>query len=251
MDIEPYLDRIDYHGGLSPNLGVLRRLHRRHLLSVPFENLDIHLHRPILLDQKLFYQKIVDERRGGYCYELNGCFAWLLRKLGFKVSMLSARVGVKTGKFTPEFDHMTLLVSLDKRWLADVGFGDSFTEPKQLDNSDPQEDNGHHYKISSGKVARVLSRWNSESSSWEPQYSFRLLRHQLSDFASRNRYQQTSHRSHFTQGRLVSRLTETGRVTLTDKRLILTTKTGRVESSVNNRQHFNRLLAKHFQMHLG
>jgi len=87
-------------------------LHVRHLLSVPFENLDIHLGRPIILDQELFYNKIVRDRRGGYCYELNGCFAWLLRELGFGVSMLSARVAGKNGGFSPDFDHMTLLVRL-------------------------------------------------------------------------------------------------------------------------------------------
>jgi N-hydroxyarylamine O-acetyltransferase len=247
LDIEPYLRRIRYRGSRSPTLDVLRKLHRQHLLSVPFENLDMHLGRWITLDQRLFYRKIVRDRRGGYCYELNGCFALLLRKLGFKVSMLSARVAGKHGRFSPEFDHMTLLVHLKNRWLADVGFGDSFTQPKQIDSEDIQQDNGRFYKIARKNVMRIVSR-KTESGSWESQYSFSLQSRRLSDFAARNKYQQTSHRSHFTQGRLISQLTRSGRVTLTDNRLTLTRDGKRVTQSLMIPEEFDKLLAKHFQL---
>src|SRR6267378_5799100 len=109
MDTKAYLERIGYHGPTRPSVNVLRRLHRRHLVSLPFENLDIHLHRPIILNRAAFYHKIIKHRRGGFCYELNGSFAVLLKKLGFKVSMLSARVARRSGGFSPDFDHMTLL----------------------------------------------------------------------------------------------------------------------------------------------
>src|SRR5437773_2186062 len=120
VDAASYLKRIGYRGPLIPHIDVLRRLHHRHLLTVPFENLDIHLGRPIILDQRFFYKKIVENRRGGYCYELNGCFAWLLKRLGFKISMVSARVAKKEGGFSPEFDHLTLLVRLGERWLDEA-----------------------------------------------------------------------------------------------------------------------------------
>src|SRR5438445_10608074 len=147
MDTEAYLERIGYRGPTRPSSRVLRRLHRRHLLSIPFENLDIHLHKPIILNEAALYDKIVKHRRGGFCYELNGSFASLLKKLGFKVSMLSARVARKGGGFSPDFDHMTLLVQLKEPWLADVGFGDSFTEPKRLDMSGLQADQGKDYRL--------------------------------------------------------------------------------------------------------
>ena len=86
-------------------------MHRAHLLAVPFENLDIHLGRPISLDQDALFGKIVTRRRGGFCYELNGLFALLLRELGFEVTLLSAGVARADGGFGPEFDHLTLLVS--------------------------------------------------------------------------------------------------------------------------------------------
>src|SRR3989454_11031019 len=148
MDTKAYLERIGYGGRTRPSPDVLRRLHKKHLLSIPFENLDIHVGRPIILSEDAFYEKLITHRRGGFCYELNGSFAALLTSLGFKVRMLSARVARKDGGFTPEFDHMTLLVAMKGRWLADVGFGESFTEPKSLDFQGPQTDTGRGYRIS-------------------------------------------------------------------------------------------------------
>src|SRR5712664_1634334 len=147
MNTKAYLERIGYHGRIRPRPEVLRRLHRRHLLSIPFENLDIRLERPIVLSERAFHDKIIKHHRGGFCYELNGSFAALLRNLDFNVSMLSARVAKKSGAFSPDFHHMTLLVQLNEPWLADVGFGDFFTEPKRLGISGPQTDHGRDYRF--------------------------------------------------------------------------------------------------------
>jgi len=245
-----YLKRIGYRGTLQPSLETLRILHKKHLLSVPFENLDIRLGRPIILNGDAFYEKIIKHRRGGYCYELNGSFASLLTRLGFRVRMLSAKVASKNGGFTPEFDHMALLVSLKDRWLADVGFGDSFTEPKRLAYSGPQADDGRDYRITHIAGAKLLSRWNTEKSLWEPQYMFRLRPRKLEDFAARNRYQQTSPNSHFMKGRLCTLLTRSGRVTLTDTKLIVTMRPRRIERPVRGREDFDRLLRKWFGMNL-
>ena len=79
-----------------------------------------------------FCRKIVNEKRGGFCYELNGAFAALLRALRFRVTLLSGRVARQDGSYGPEFDHLTLRVDLEEPWLADVGFGDCFLEPLRL-----------------------------------------------------------------------------------------------------------------------
>src|ERR1017187_10297680 len=129
LNLLAYLERIGYSGSTEPSAETLRALQRAHMLAVPFENLDIHLGRPIVCDEDRFLHKIINERRGGFCYELNGAFAALLRALGFKVTLLSARVAGSDGSASPEFDHLTLRVDLDEPWLADVGFGDSFIEP--------------------------------------------------------------------------------------------------------------------------
>jgi N-hydroxyarylamine O-acetyltransferase len=118
MDTNAYLERIGYRGPLAPTAETLRRLHLAHLLSVPFENLSIHAGEPIVLDDEALFDKIVVRGRGGFCYELNGLFAALLRSLGFKVEMLSAAVMGRAGEFGPEFDHMALLVTLAERWRS-------------------------------------------------------------------------------------------------------------------------------------
>jgi len=228
----------------------LRSIHKKHLLSIPFENLDIHLGRPIILSQEAFFEKIITHRRGGFCYELNGSFAALLTSLGFKVRMLSARVAQKNSGFTPEFDHMTLLVTMKDRWLADVGVGDSFTEPKRLDYEGPQTDNGRVYRITRTVGGRLLSRWDREKKFWEPQYLFSLRPRSLGDFVRRCRYQQTSPNSHFKKSRVCTLLTRDGRVTLTDSKLIVTTGSRRVERPVKGRGEFDRLLRKWFGINL-
>ena len=250
MDIEQYLKRIDYKGQVKPTTDVLRKLHRQHLLTVPFENLDIHLGKPIILDNRLFYRKIVEQKRGGYCYELNGCFSWLLKKIGFKVSTLSAKVARKNGDFTPDFDHMILMVSAKDRLLVDVGFGDSFTTPKSIDAKDPELDQRYLYRIGEWHKARVLWRRSNSHSAWQPQYLFSIRPRKLWEFEARNHYQQTSAKSHFTQQRLISRLTRTGRITLTDAKLIISRNHERMVQKVAGREDFARLLARHFQIRL-
>jgi arylamine N-acetyltransferase len=129
MNTEAYLKRINYTGSLVPNRSTLRSLQVAHLLNVPFENLSIHSGEPIVLDDDALFRKIVENRRGGFCYELNGLFAALLRGLGFDVSMLAAEVAKDGGGFSPNFEHMALMVTLAEPWLVDVGFGDSFWSP--------------------------------------------------------------------------------------------------------------------------
>jgi N-hydroxyarylamine O-acetyltransferase len=219
------------------------------LLSIPFENLDIHIGRPIILGQDAFFEKIIKHRRGGFCYELNGSFAALLKSLGFKVTTLSARVASKNGGFSPEFDHMTLLVMMKDRWLADVGFGDSFTEPKRLDFQGPQTDNGRVYRITRRAGGTLLSRWDGQKYLWEPQYLFSLRPRRLGDFIRRCRYQQTSPNSHFKKGRVCTLLTRNGRVTLTDTKLIVTRGRRRIERAVKTGE-FDSLLRKWFGINL-
>ena len=250
MEYKTYMERIGYRGPLRPSVEVLRKLHRRHMLSVPFENLDILLGRPIILSKNAFYDKIIKRRRGGFCYELNGSFASLLKKLGFKVSMLSAGVARRGGGFSPDFDHMTLLVQLKEPWLADVGFGDSFTEPKWLDIYSPQTDRGKAYRFTRKDGWTLLSRRTKGNSVWEPQYKFSLTPRKLEDFVPRCRWQQTSPRSHFRKGRLCTRLTPNGRLTLTDTKFIVTRRNKKVELPLKNPEEFDVLLRRRFDIDL-
>src|SRR6185369_6716834 len=147
MNADAYLKRINYNGPREVSAETLRALQVAHLMSVPFENLSIHAGESIVLDEDALFTKIVDQRRGGFCYECNGLFAGLLRELGFDVVMLGAGVAHATGGFGPIFDHMALMVRLDQRWLIDVGFGDSFLEPLRLDTRADQAQGTRSFRV--------------------------------------------------------------------------------------------------------
>jgi N-hydroxyarylamine O-acetyltransferase len=216
------------------------------MLTVPFENLDIPLSRPIILDETAFYRKIVEQRRGGFCYELNGLFAWLLRSLGFQVTLLSAGVAHATGGFGPDFDHLVLLVNIDGYWLADVGFGDSFLEPLHL-QADEQIDGSDLYRIDQEGTDYTLLRREPDKD-WQPQYRFTLTPHQLADFIAMCHYQQTSPDSHFTKGRICSLATPEGRVTLHNTRLIITQNGQRSEQELADEQACMEALREYFEV---
>jgi len=217
------------------------------MLSVPFENLDIHLGRPIVLDNDVFFDKIVERRRGGFCYELNGLFAALLLEIGFDATMLSAGVAGPNGRFGPDFDHMALRVALEEEWLADVGFGDSFIEPIRLEQSIVTEDSTGAYRVDADGDHKLMSRRGDEGeASWTPQYCFTLAPHELAEYRDMCTYQQTSPESHFTRQRICSLATETGRITLSDLKLITTTGGAREERMLSGEDEFNGVLADHF-----
>jgi N-hydroxyarylamine O-acetyltransferase len=212
VDVDRYLQRIQHGGPTDPTLPTLTALHLAHLHSVPFENLDIHLQRPIVVDEAAFFRKIVDDGRGGFCYELNGLFAWLLRQLGFQVTLLSGRV-VNRGVAGPEFDHLTLQVDLpDGRWLADVGFGRSFREPLSLDTGAESEAEGAHYRVVPGAPDwRVEYRLPEKAS--EPEYFFTLTPRPLSAFAEMCRFHQSAPGSPFPRKRMCTLAIPDGRIT--------------------------------------
>jgi N-hydroxyarylamine O-acetyltransferase len=245
IDSEAYLARINFNGARVPPAQTLRELQVAHLLTVPFENLSIHWGEPIVLTDEALFTKVVERRRGGFCFELNGLFAALLRALGFEVTMLAARVATDAG-YTPAFDHMTLMVTLAERWLVDVGFGDTFRQPLRLDDRGVQEQNGRAYRIVTEDDHFTLQE-RQDDDSWQAQYQFNLQAYQYADYAERCHYHQSSPESHFKQRRVCTRATPEGRLTLSELRFITTTLSGeRREQLLTNEEEFGKMLAKHF-----
>ena len=117
---------------MRPNLATLRALHRAHQYAIPFENLDVQLRRPVVVDLQASYNKIVGQRRGGWCYEMNGVMGWALEEIGFDVMRMSAGVMRAQAGDTQLGNHLCLLVRLDQPYLVDVGFGGSLIEPLPL-----------------------------------------------------------------------------------------------------------------------
>ena len=244
--VKEYLERIGVkESEIRIDLPTLKLLQRRHLLSIPFENLDIHWKRPIVLNTEKFRSKILAEGRGGFCYELNGLFNDLLVSLGFRTRLISARVfnGTEHG---PEFDHAAIIVKIgSEEFLTDVGFGAFTSEPLKVVPGEKQQDANGIFVIRK-LDEKYLEVAKLDGSSWRSEYIFENVARRLSDFTEMCDFQQYSPNSHFRKGKLCSIMTETGRKTLTEKSLIVTSNGEKKETHVNSEAEFNRLLAAEF-----
>ncbi|MFN0180591.1 MAG: arylamine N-acetyltransferase family protein [Gemmatimonadales bacterium] len=210
MDLEGYFTRIRYRGVPRPDLETLTAIHRHHLLAIPYENLDIHRGRRLVLDQAANYRKIVEQGRGGWCYEMNGLLAWALDAIGFRVRLLSGTVGRAARGDGAEGNHLVLLVELDRAYLADVGFGDGFLEPI------PLAVGSYRQGDFAFRLERHGSRWVMKNHQWgsAPEFDFTEEARQLSDFEGRCLELQTSPQSGFVQKTVCQRHRPGGIVTL-------------------------------------
>jgi N-hydroxyarylamine O-acetyltransferase len=217
--VDAYLDRIGAAGPGVLDGTSLAALHRAHQHTVPFENLSIHLSESISLDESALLEKIVTRRRGGFCYELNGAFAVLLRALGADVRLVGARV-YGTDRFGPPFDHLALIVwppDGSGPWVADVGFGSHSVHPLLFEERAEQVDPAARFRLvetADGDVDVLKSG--------QPTYRIEPRERSLEDFAPTCWWQQTSPGSHFTKSLICSRLMEEGRVSLSGRTLIRT-----------------------------
>jgi N-hydroxyarylamine O-acetyltransferase len=225
---DAYLRRIGAPRPTSPDLDALRELQLAHLYTVPFENLSIHLGEPIVLERDALVDKVVRRRRGGFCYELNGAFAALLTELGYRVSMLSARVFGKDGRPSVPFDHMTLRVDLAESWLVDVGFGAFATRPLRLEDRGDQAGPDGVFRLE--ETAGELDVF----SDGKPAYRVDRRPYDLADFGPTCWWQQTWPESHFRQSLVCSILTESGRATLSGDRLTVTEDGERTERTLGS-----------------
>jgi len=222
-----YLQRLGLARAERPSLPFLTRLQRRHLLRVPFENLDIFWGRPIPLDVHRAWSKVVELRRGGFCYELNALFAAALSAMGFEVSLLSARVWRKHERtWGPDYDHLTLGVTLDQTYLVDVGFGDAFRAPMPL-SAVVQSDVSGKYRLVAAEKADELVLEHAVRDHWRSLFRVSREPRSLSSFAGMNAWHQTSAASPFTGHAVFTLARPWGRLTLTDRNAI-ETRRGRI-----------------------
>lgn len=246
MDVNLYLKRINYQGSLEPNFETLRQLHRRHLLAIPYENLDIHLGRPFVLDEAAFFNKLIRQRRGGWCYEMNGLFAAVLRELGFDVTYLSGSV---RNQPQPESagNHLVLLVQLEQPYIVDVGFGDGFLEPLPLVEGEYTQD------FLSFRLSKDGERWivrNHPEGSAE-QYDFTLEPYRLEQFASKCHELQTSPTSGFVRTTVCQRFTPNSIVILRGAVFKEVIASGVSTRTIENADDYAQTLIKYFDLDLG
>lgn len=222
-ELDAYLNRIGVARPTAADAAALRELHRAHLVAVPFENLSIHLGEEIVLDEAALRAKIVAARRGGFCFEVNGAFASLLRALGYGVELLAGRVFAGRRLSVP-FSHLALRVAAadGSRWLADVGFGQHSQYPLALETTGDQQDPGGVFRIESTDEGDLEVLMNGA-----PEYRLERRARELVEFEVGSWYHRTSPKSHFTRSLICSRLTEDGgRLTLSGRRLVTTDPAG-------------------------
>ncbi len=242
--MERYLARVRYNGPREVGLATLRALHRAHLLAIPYENLDIHLGVPITLDPEAMFTKLVDERRGGWCYEMNGVFGRVLETLGFDVRYVSSAVGRATRGWRAQGNHMVLVVRLDRPWIADVGFGDGFLTPLPLEPG-PSAQGFLQYR-----VTRDGPWWHVQSHEFggADGFDFTLTPRVLDDFRTQCRELQTSPESGFVKSVVCGRFLSSGLVVLRGAVLREVTRDGVATTVLRDAAEFDRVLRERFDL---
>jgi N-hydroxyarylamine O-acetyltransferase len=218
MNVDVYLNRIGLSAPVRPDLAGLEKLQRAHMSTVPFENLDVYARRAVRTDDDWTVTKVAERRRGGWCFELNGAFAALLTELGYEVKRLAATV--LYGGASPIPTHLSVEVSLDRPYLVDVGFGDSFIRPLPLDSAGPHDGGTAKFGFwFEGNTTTLISY--EDNGTLEPHYRFERKDHVPADFEEASSYLQTTPGLHWTQSRFATRLLDGGpdRVTLLTDRI--------------------------------
>lgn len=250
VDIDAYLGRIGYSGSREPTLATLAALQRAHRLAVPFESIDIHIGRPLSIDEDRLFDKIVRQRRGGWCHELNGLWARALRQLGFHVDVIGAQVVSLTSSPNQPFGHCTTLVHLEgEEWWSDVGFGVRLQQPARLREAGPQFFGDWEVEFSNGGA-----EWEMRSViPNQPGLGLRfpLTPRDFEEFRATAEWQQTSPESLFTQRPVCAMFTEDGRIALVGDTVTIERGAERQQHTAANEGELDGLLREHFGLELG
>ncbi len=249
MNITHYLARIGIHKKPAISKQVLFDLQEAHLRNIPFENLDIHYYKKIILDVDTFYHKIVMNKRGGFCYELNGLFYQLLKHIGFNVKMVSGRVYLDKVSYGNEFDHLAIVATIENQnYLVDVGFGKFSLKPLEIQMEDEIADTFGNFKFE-GYDSDYIRINEVQNDDLIPQYMFKMQERDLLEFEGMCNYHQQNSSSHFTQKKMISIPTKDGRITLTNKQLKITG--GGTEKKISfDEGQFELYLQKYFKIKL-
>jgi N-hydroxyarylamine O-acetyltransferase len=251
MDIGAYLKRIHFDGSPSPTVDALLKIHERHVRSIPFENLSIHCSEPIALIIDKLFRKVVNENRGGYCYELNFLFYELLVRMGYSCTMVSSRIYNTDGSWGPDYDHLSLVVACnDRKFLVDVGYGDLFLKPLELVENEIQTDGKNYFKIQKEVSGDYILLMSADKSAFEIRYRFNLSRCLIEDFSAINRHKQIHPDSYFVKNLVCTKATSAGRTTLFNNRLIINAGSKREESVLENMSQFKSALTEYFGIQL-
>jgi N-hydroxyarylamine O-acetyltransferase len=244
-NLDAYLERTGYSGPVEPSLDALGALHEAHLAAIPFENLDILLGKPILLELEALERKLVADRRGGYCFEQNTLFRAALEAIGFRVDALAARVRAGATVVRPR-THMLLRVEAEGRgFLADVGFGgDGATLPLPLDVGPELWVGAAGHRLKREGEGFVLE--GNLQGTWTELYAFTLEPQHPADFEMANWFTSTYPRSPFVSSLTAQRIQGERRAVLRNRDLTVIDGGGRRAATVRDPEHLLEILDQDF-----
>jgi Arylamine N-acetyltransferase len=257
-DIKKYLERIGYKGEAKVDLDTLKALNSCHVKTVPYENLDILAKKDLRLDIPSLYDKVVVRRRGGYCFEVNGLFAWLLQEIGFEVVQHFGRWMRGEPLEAPMRRHRSIRVTLNgEQYICDVGAGlPSPQEPLRLEFDTVQTIKGEDYRIIKDPVHIYLVQYMSSAGTWKNQFSFNDDPCIPIDYYQPHYYCTTHPDSPFLNYTMVYVCTDDGRHTIADvydqytglkaKELRTYSSDGLKKTLIRNDEQFNEILSNVF-----
>jgi N-hydroxyarylamine O-acetyltransferase len=250
--LDKYLARIGYRGTIEPNLATLAAIHAAHVDAIPFEGCDPLLRRPVNLDLASVQEKLVDNRRGGYCFEQNALFKVALEVIGFKVTGLGGRVRWMSPPDSPlgPREHMVLKVDLpDGPYLADVGFGACVLDsPLQFKTEVEQRTAMGTYRLSEADGLFSLSA--KQPAGWRTMYVFNLEPQIQSDYELGNWYTSTNPRVPFINNLVIERVSSDKRYKLVNRRFIIEARDGQVavERAIGSANELRQVLDETFNI---
>jgi N-hydroxyarylamine O-acetyltransferase len=245
VNLNNYLRRVGFEAFPRADLPTLRALHRAHVQSVPFENLDVQLHRLVTLDTQEIYEKVVERRRGGWCYELNGLMGWALQEIGFDVMRMTAGVMRESLGNQQLGNHLCLLVRLERPYLVDVGFGSSLVEPLALERGDRAD---APYRVALAQVDEAYWRFTEQEQGASFSFDFEPVPADESLLAAKCQYQQSAAASPFVQNLVAKRRVADAHLTLRGRVLTRTGPVGTEKTVINSAHELLACLREHFHL---
>lgn len=233
LDLDAYFSRIGYDGPRAPTLDTLKAIHYAQAVSIPFENLDVLAKRPIHLDLASLQKKLVTEKRGGYCFEVNGLFAAVLRELGFDITTLIGRVRwMAPEEVDTARSHMLMRVELPEGpFLADAGFGGlTMTGPIRFETGAEQETPHEPRRLLEHEDGLELQA--KIGGGWVPVYRFTLEPHRRTDYEVASWYTSTHPSSIFVQFLIAGRPREGRWLSLFNREFKIRGLDGKAETRV-------------------
>lgn len=245
--IDLYLERIGHQRPVRADAETLHALAAAHIKTIPFENIDVQLQRPLSRDGNAIFDKLVTRRRGGWCYEQNGLLSWALIELGFDVTQFAGGVMRKAAGDFALGNHLGLIVHLDEDWLVDVGFGGSLSAPICLEEGEHRQ---APYLLSLKKIDDDYWRFEEDSGSGPFSFDFKPVAANQASLDSKLIWLRSDPQSPFVQNLVVQQRQGDVHVSLRGRVVTTLSADGRQQEVVDNADRLVEILRDVFGLNV-